>query len=446
MAKNVETIESSYGVSSREEQDTEFDFLEQPNPDFFCPVAMELLVEPLQTTCCGNHLSLAVVNRIFKEGKPCPLCMNETFALNDDKYFKRKVKELKVHCSHKKCGCEWIGELGDLNHHTTSCPKRPWKCQYCDFESTHDIGTNDHTPCCDNYPLPCPNQCEIGTVPRCQADSHLLECPLQLVECEFAGTGCNVKVPRRDLAGHMTENAQHHLMTATLLNLRLTRELHQKMEEKDKQISSIQEHVIKLDSQLQHSETLLLKTSNKIHGIEQHLAKLDTKLSGQLTRLHCQVEDTVRLNGFTYDSFNLTDFKKQQAKGVTGCWLSEPFYSFPLGYVFKLGIDTNGCREGAGTHLSACLWLGPGEHDKELKWPIKCDVHLLMLNQRRDHGHHRVMGTVVYSRPSVIYEHKVIGASYKFFPTSKLGYDSDTDTTYLFNDILRFRMYLRVRS
>ncbi len=89
--------------------------------------------------------------------------------------------------------CEWTGELGDLNHHTTSCLKRPWKCHYCDFESTHDIGTNDHTPCCDNYPLPCPNQCEIGTVPRCQADSHLLECPLQLVECEFAGAGCDAK-------------------------------------------------------------------------------------------------------------------------------------------------------------------------------------------------------------------------------------------------------------
>ncbi len=119
-----------------------------------------------------------------------------------------------------------------------------WKCQYCDyFESTHDIGTNDHTPCCDNYTLPCPNQCEIGTVPRCQADSHLLECPLQLVECEFAGAGCAVKVPRRDLVGHMTESAQHHLMTATLLNLRLTRELHQKLEEKDQQIVDLQKQV-----------------------------------------------------------------------------------------------------------------------------------------------------------------------------------------------------------
>ena len=143
------------------------------------------------------------------------------------------------------------GELGDLNNHSTSCPKRPWKCQYCDLESTFDVGTNEHTPNCDQYPLSCPNQCEIGTVLRCDAEKHLLVCPLQLVECEFANVGCEVKVPRRDLTRHMTENAQHHLMSATLLNLRLTRELHQKMEEKDQQITKLQQQINNLDTKLE---------------------------------------------------------------------------------------------------------------------------------------------------------------------------------------------------
>ncbi len=43
--------------------------------------------------------------------------------------------------------------------------------------------------------------------------------------------------------GDYTESAQHHLLTATLLNLRLTRELHQKMEEKDQQIVDLQKQV-----------------------------------------------------------------------------------------------------------------------------------------------------------------------------------------------------------
>ncbi len=100
-----DTFESSCTVkTSKNEARIEFDFLEEPGPDYFCPVSTELLVKPVQTTCCGHHLSLAVANRIIKEGKPCPLCMNETFALNDDKYFKRKVNELKVYCSYKKKG------------------------------------------------------------------------------------------------------------------------------------------------------------------------------------------------------------------------------------------------------------------------------------------------------------------------------------------------------
>ncbi|XP_064404944.1 TNF receptor-associated factor 5-like isoform X2 [Halichondria panicea] len=228
---------------TNETAELDYDFVEQPDQDYFCPVSLELLVEPHQTSCCGHHVSQQAANRLIREQKPCPMCKDDEFNTQSDKYFKRKIRQLKVRCPHKKSGCEWTGELGDLNHHTTSCPKRPWKCQYCDHESIYETGPTDHTPNCPNYPLSCPNQCEIGTLSRCQADSHLLECPLQLVECEFASTGCDVKVPRRDLAGHMTENAQHHLMTATLLNLRLTKELHKKMEEKDQQIVELKQQV-----------------------------------------------------------------------------------------------------------------------------------------------------------------------------------------------------------
>ena len=48
----------------------------------------------------------------------------------------------------------------------------------------------------------------------------------------------------------MTENAQHHLLTATLLNLKLTRELHQRMDQKDKQISELQHTIANMDTHL----------------------------------------------------------------------------------------------------------------------------------------------------------------------------------------------------
>ncbi len=133
-------------------QQPDYDFVDQPDQDYFCPVSFELLIHPHQTDCCGNHISQQAANRLIREGKPCPLCKEDNLNTHVDKFFTRNsVNKLKVYCPHKKSGCEWMGELGDLNQHTTSCSKRPWKCPYCQFQSTHDIGTIDHAPQCEYH-------------------------------------------------------------------------------------------------------------------------------------------------------------------------------------------------------------------------------------------------------------------------------------------------------
>ena len=279
-------------LTSREDASQDYDFVEQPDQDFYCPVSLEILLEPQQTDCCGQHISQKAADRLIKEGKPCPLCKDENFTTHQDKYFNRKVKQLKVCCPHKKSGCVWVGELGDLNQHSTSCPNRPWKCQHCNFETTYEVGTNDHTPNCTKYPEPCPNCCEIGTVPRCDVEKHLLVCPLQFVECEFAHAGCDVKVPREDLAKHMTENAQHHLMSTTLLNLRLTRELHQKMEEKDQQIVHLQQQVKETDSKI--VAKLEKQTKDLDTKLQQQTKDLDTKLQQQTKDLHTKLQQVTK--------------------------------------------------------------------------------------------------------------------------------------------------------
>ena len=63
----------------------EFDFEERPSQDFFCPVSLELLLEPQQTSCCGNHLSLEVATRLRREaGKACPVCNGEQWSAMPD--------------------------------------------------------------------------------------------------------------------------------------------------------------------------------------------------------------------------------------------------------------------------------------------------------------------------------------------------------------------------
>ena len=498
--------------TSREDASQDYDFVEQPDQDFYCPVSLEILLEPHQTLCCGHHISQEAANRLSREGKPCPMCKSENLATQVDKYFKRKVRQLKVCCPHKKSGCVWVGELGDLNQHSTSCPNRPWKCQHCNFETTYEEGTKDHTPNCTKYPEPCPNRCEIGTVPRCDVEKHLLVCPLQLVECEFAQSGCDVKVPRGDLAKHMTENAQHHLMSTTLLNLRLTRELHQKMEEKDQQIVHLQQQVKETDSKIDanletqakdldtklQQQTKVLDTKlqrvtkdlntklqqqtrdidTKLQRVikdldtklQQQTIDLDTmvdtgfkqqaketsevnvkvqathqqtvKLDQQLNKLQTDLTYLVLTSGFTRHEFTLTEFKKNQAKGGGGSWLSDEFYNHPGGYCFQLNICTNGHGAARGTHLSALLGLQDGDNDCKLKWPIKCTVYLQMLNQRGDHGHHTVTHTAEFKAKG--FECFIIGTTRKFFPLDKLDYCADQNTEYLKNDCLKFQVYLKV--
>ena len=89
----------------------EYDFVEQPSQDYFCPVTFELLLHPEQTSCSGHHISNEAVARIQRDKKPCPICKKQNLSTMPDKFFRRKVHELKVRCSHKEGGCEWMGDF-----------------------------------------------------------------------------------------------------------------------------------------------------------------------------------------------------------------------------------------------------------------------------------------------------------------------------------------------
>ena len=104
--------------------DPEFDFVERPSKDYFCPVTSDLLLEPHLTICCGHHLSGKAVIRLKRENKPCPICKEPDLVTVFDKFQRRKVYEVNVRCPHAAAGCEWTGGVGDLNGHTDTCLKR----------------------------------------------------------------------------------------------------------------------------------------------------------------------------------------------------------------------------------------------------------------------------------------------------------------------------------
>ena len=133
----------------------EYDFVEKPSEDFYCPVTLDFLREPQQMLCCGNHLSQEAVTKL--QGQPCPVCKEKNLRTVADKFFKRKVNEFKVRCRNKSLGCEWVGELGDLDRH---------------LEET---------------------------------------CSPQVIKCEFSYAGCEFECQRKRMCTHLDENVKDHL-------------------------------------------------------------------------------------------------------------------------------------------------------------------------------------------------------------------------------------------
>ena len=142
-----------------------------------------------------------------------------------DKYFKRKVNELKVRCPNKSLGCEWVGELGDLDRHLSQnsvegecqfvtvacpyscgddfkryqveghkandCPNRPFTCLYCGHKATYITVTNEHWLICTKYPVNCPNKsrgCQWAGK-RGNLDQHLNN-GSEEGECQFVRVAC----------------------------------------------------------------------------------------------------------------------------------------------------------------------------------------------------------------------------------------------------------------
>ena len=163
--------------------------------------------------------------------------------------------------------------------------------------------------------VPCPNKCEVGTVPRCDIEKHRAECPLEPVACEFADVGCNVKVARRDLSRHMEESQQQHLLSATLLNLRLTKAA---IAEKDRQLAEKDIVIAAKDQQISELQTQLRRF--QLDFMESTKVVLDNFIGANPHNL--------LLRGFS------------QLQGKREGWLSTGFYSYIGGHKLKLHVET----------------------------------------------------------------------------------------------------------
>ena len=236
-------------MNETEQSGFDCDFVEKPPKAIQseCPVCLLIIREPYQATCCGYSYCKRCIDRIKARNNACPCCKAKRFESFEDKRLKRSLYELKVSCSNKSQGCQWVGELRQLDdhinanpsrqklsegckytlvpcpycdleqsrstiqtHQNDSCPKRPFKCVYCNrYTSDYESVSSKHWQTCGYYPVPCPNKCGVN-IPRknrTDLERHIAkECYLAKIDCYFKHTGCKVKLPRRDMQAHLDKS------------------------------------------------------------------------------------------------------------------------------------------------------------------------------------------------------------------------------------------------
>ena len=422
----------------------DYDFVEGPSQDFFCPVTLELLLEPQLTSCCGHHLSREAATRLQREGKVCPMCNEQEWNSMLDKFYRRKVHELRVRCPYKVDECDWVGEVKELKRHVESCAKRPWECKYCGLKCTYGEGEGKHWATCRGFPEPCPNGCEVGNVERCNVEQHHSVCSLEPVACEMKEFGCSAVVPRKELATHMRESELQHLTAMTMLNLRLSRQLQQDLAAKDGKIEQLHQELAEQKQELKEMKGQMAEQQKQLQTeVRIELAKqmeLQQKQKTDLTRKidevwhniaqHIEVYAacTAECKVFTFDQYN-------QDKSADKERHSEPFYSQSIGYKFKFNVDfESDC-------IDAFLYLFPGDYDDQLRWPLQVRVHLQLLNQANDCHHIEVTNSLEWkgevSNPNYIAIAEPL-ASYADLEKKSDG------VQYVMDDCLKFKLHLAI--
>ena len=377
----------------------EYEFL---NPDHAeeqkCPICFLVVRDAYQVNCCGKIMCESCLMRLLQGCETCPMCRDNI----GDKYFKdtksdQSIKSLRLFCSYRSAGCEWNGELRNVEEHlndclyqdvecedcnetvlklhlqthkTNECPERRYKCPLCKEEETYRSITTTHTSECPEAIVECQNTGCTVSVKRSELPLHTEVCPKQIVQCPFNHMGCGFQSERDKLPVHIEKRITSH-------------------------VDLVAQHV-----QIYH-----------------RVAPVIIKMS---------------------------DFER--SRQLDKKWHSNGFYTGLGGHKVRLQVFPNGYGDGKSSYISVYINLMPGANDDILQYPLRGKFTVELLNQIEDGSHHR--GCIMFD--SKASEKNACSRKYqldehgwgicRFIRYSSLGIDTTLSTQYLQNDTVYFRI------
>ena len=371
----------------------ECEFVEQP-PQIIqteCPICLLVLREPYQATCCGKSYCKECIEQIKASTQDCPTCNVRNIFSYPNLGLQQSLYDFHVYCTHKSKGCEWTGELRELDNHLNSDPP---------------------------------------------ADKSLEGCPFTDINCPLNCVGCETRLPRKALKIHLSDKLLSLVVIQTVRVTALEQENH-----------SLQARLQVVEGDKQYLEQRTAELEVKVSELEGEVKQLAMKQSvlaypgksNLATSQPSLAQHDAYLTGTNKPiggMFTMTDFEEYKKDNEE--WLSPPFYTHPHGYKMCLRIDVNGDSSGKGTHVSLHVYLMRGEFDDQLKWPFQGSITIKLLNQEEDKEH--IVKTIYYDgTASAESSNRVVGREWA---TSARGLSTfiehtDLEPKYLKNDCIK---------
>ena len=219
---------------------------------FECLVCLKILRNPHCVSCCSSRFcKRCIENVLSRDHSVCPSCGShcDDVQCHVDEELEQELHNVYVPCIYAYMGCDWVGELAELDahldgedgrgcsyhsvkckycscsfqrstvyvHQSRDCSLRPYTCEYCNkYTASYEEVEINHIPLCESYPIECFNNCG-EKIRRCDIESHINStCTQEKIECALKDEGCTVQLPRIDMRAHLLTHIKQEKLQSAL--------------------------------------------------------------------------------------------------------------------------------------------------------------------------------------------------------------------------------------
>ncbi len=363
------------------------------------------------------------------------------------------------------------------SHLINDCPNRDYTCPKCsDKLKVCEASQHFHSSNCPK----CGTAFEGG-----ELEDHIKKCNVDTVKCVF---GCEEEFKRNKQREHMELNTQKHLTLMAATTVRISQEqeaIDKKLQQQDqansekfrdllhtrqevlanelkaqqasfenalrKELSEQQESIhTQLKEEKQENESKLQEVTATLRAKNDQITHLQTEIaeSRELLRKEHQsdINNFCMVLGAPPFEITFSNYQKHKREKIYIC--SPPLNTHPGGYAYFLRLYPNGMEGGYGSHLSFMILIPhstrPLDDRDRSDHPSSLTITIELLNQHRDQDH--ITKVMTYESSHFMRVVKKFGfpergmSTIKFFPLANLGWNEDTQTQYLKDDCLKFRI------